>query len=54
MAFVEFKGWTWPDDATQLLRTSILDVQSFKDAMAKHGGGAKDDQQEDFLLIFLI
>jgi site-specific recombinase XerD len=41
MAFVEFRGWAWPDDAPQLLRTSILDVQAFKDAMAKHGGAPK-------------
>ena len=41
MAFIEFRGWAWPDDAPQLLRTSILDVQAFKDAMAKHGGAPK-------------
>lgn len=41
MAFVEFRGWTWPGDAPQLLRTSILDVQAFKDAIAKHGGAPK-------------
>jgi hypothetical protein len=29
MAVVEFRGWTWPGDAPQLLRTSILDVQAF-------------------------
>src|SRR6202021_434161 len=28
-------------DAPQLLRTSILDVQAFKDDMAKHGGAPK-------------
>lgn len=37
MAFVHFCKWAWPQDAAQLLRTSILDVQAFKDAMgAKH------------------
>jgi site-specific recombinase XerC len=41
MAFVEFCGWAWPDDAPQLLRTSILGVQGFKDAMAKHGWAPK-------------
>lgn len=43
MAFIEFRGWAWPDDAPQLLRTSILDVQAFKDAMAKHGGAMKEE-----------
>jgi len=33
MSFVEFKQWTWPRDAVQFLRVSILDVQSFKEAM---------------------
>lgn len=41
MAFVEFRGWAWPDDAAQLLRASILDVQAFKDHMARHGGAPK-------------
>lgn len=41
MAFVEFRGIAWPDDAAQLLRVSILDVQAFKDQMAKHGGAPK-------------
>jgi site-specific recombinase XerD len=33
MSFIDFKRWTWPRDAAQLLRVSILDVQAFKDAM---------------------
>src|ERR1022692_491197 len=41
MAFVEFMRWTWPADSARLLRTSILDVQAFKDHMGKHGGAAK-------------
>lgn len=41
MAFVEFRGFIWPQDAAQLLRVSILDVQAFKDHMAKHGGAPK-------------
>ena len=41
MAFVEFRELTWPKDAAQLLRVSILDVQAFKDQMAKHGGAPK-------------
>jgi hypothetical protein len=38
MAFVEFRSLAWPQDSSQLLRVSILDVQAFKDYMAKHGG----------------
>src|ERR1700757_3683534 len=38
MAFVEFRGLVWPRDAAELLRVSILDVQAFKDYMAKHDG----------------
>jgi len=30
MAFVSFMGWRWPDDAANLLRVSLLDVQAFK------------------------
>ena len=33
MAFVEFRGWNWPDDSKQLLRASILDVQAFREHM---------------------
>ena len=35
MAFVQFMGWRWPNDATEILSTSILDVQSFKSRMVK-------------------
>jgi hypothetical protein len=41
MAFVEFMGWTWPDEATELLRGSILDVQAFKTQMVNHGAAPK-------------
>ena len=41
MAFVEFCGFAWPEDSAKLLRVSILDVQAFKDHMAKHGGAPK-------------
>jgi site-specific recombinase XerD len=41
MAFIEFRGWTWPDDSAQLLRVSILDVQAFKDHMVKLGAAPK-------------
>lgn len=41
MAFANFLGWRWPDDALQLLRVSILDVQGFKTAMGKQDGAPK-------------
>ena len=41
MAFAEFRRIVWPRDAAELLRTSILDVQAFKDHMGKHGGAPK-------------
>ena len=41
MAFVEFCKFAWPEDSAKLLRVSILDVQSFKDSMAKHSGAPK-------------
>ncbi|HEY6248990.1 MAG TPA: tyrosine-type recombinase/integrase [Candidatus Angelobacter sp.] len=41
MAFVEFRRWAWPQDAAQLLRASILDVQAFKEHMVRHGGAPK-------------
>ena len=41
MSFVDFRQWTWPRDATQLLRVSILDVQAFKDAMVAENAAPK-------------
>jgi hypothetical protein len=41
MAFVAFIGWRWPDDATNLLAASILDVQAFKSYITKHGGAGR-------------
>jgi hypothetical protein len=41
MAFVEFCRFAWPEDSAKLRRVSILDVQAFKDSMAKHGGAPK-------------
>ena len=41
MAFVEFMGWCWPDDAANLLRLSLLDVQAFKASIGNHGGAGK-------------
>jgi integrase/recombinase XerC len=41
MALVSFMGWQWPDDAANLLRASLLDVQAFKANIGKHGGAGK-------------
>ena len=41
MAFVSFMGWQWPDDAANLLRVSLLDVQAFKADIGKQGGAGK-------------
>lgn len=41
MAFLQFMGWRWPEEATALLQVSILDVQAFKADMVKHGGAPK-------------
>jgi hypothetical protein len=41
MAFVSFMGWRWPDDAVNVLRASLLDVQAFKADIGKHGGAGK-------------
>jgi site-specific recombinase XerD len=41
MAFVAHQRWAWPQDAVQLLRVSILDVQAFKAAMAAHHAAPK-------------
>lgn len=30
MSFVRFMDWKWPDDAAEMLRTSIFDLQAFK------------------------
>jgi site-specific recombinase XerD len=41
MAFVEFRGWAWPKDSGQLLRVSILDVQSFREDMLERRAAPK-------------
>src|ERR1700733_14428046 len=41
MAFIEFRDLAWPDESSQLLRVSILDVQAFKEEMVKHGAAPK-------------
>ena len=33
LSFVEFLGIRWPEDAEQLLRASVADVQRWRDAM---------------------
>lgn len=41
MAFCEFAAIRWPDDATRLLTTSVVDVQDFRDRMIKDGKAPK-------------
>lgn len=41
MSFVGFMRWKWPDDAIELLSTSILDVQAFKEQMVKESAAPK-------------
>jgi len=41
MAFVEFMGWTWPKDSTELLSASILDVQAWKELMLQETAAPK-------------
>lgn len=41
MAFVRFMGWTWPNDATELLRASIRDVLAFRDQLLAGGAAPK-------------
>jgi hypothetical protein len=33
MAFVEFLGLRWPDDATRLLTVTVADVLAFRDTI---------------------
>jgi site-specific recombinase XerD len=41
MALVRFMNWKWPDDSAQVLSASILDVQAFKDQMARNSAAPK-------------
>ena len=41
MAFVKFRGLTWPDEAAQLLRVSVLDVQTFRGQLVAHNAAPK-------------
>ena len=41
MAFVNFAGIHWPEDASQLLRVSVTDVQAFRDRMRENGAAPK-------------
>lgn len=41
MAFCEFAGIRWPDDATRLLATSVVEVQDFRDRMIVNGKAPK-------------
>lgn len=41
IAFVQFMNWKWPEDSIQLLSSSILDVQGWKNEMVKHDAAPK-------------
>lgn len=41
MAFVEFLGMRWSDDATRLFATSVVAVQGFRDCMVADGKAPK-------------
>jgi site-specific recombinase XerD len=41
MAFVKFLGLAWPDEATQLLRVSVQDVQGFRGQLVAHNAAPK-------------
>lgn len=41
LAFIQFMGWNWPEDATHLLRASILDVQAFQSQIGSGAGAPK-------------
>jgi site-specific recombinase XerD len=41
MTFVKFMGLMWPDDATELLRVSVQDVQRFRGQLVAHNAAPK-------------
>src|SRR5579862_4753900 len=41
MAFVKFMGLTWPDQATELLRVSVQDVQAFRGFLLSQNAAPK-------------
>jgi len=41
MAFASFVGISWPQKAQQILKTSVFDVQAFRDDMVKRGAAPK-------------
>ena len=41
MAFVEFLGLRWPEDATRLFTVSVADVLAFRDVMLEDGKAPK-------------
>ena len=54
MAFVAFMGWRWPDDAANLLRSSLLDVQAFKASIGKSRRGGEDHQPAHLVAVELL
>jgi integrase/recombinase XerC len=41
MAFTKFMEIDWPDEATELLRVSVRDVQAFRDRLQEHNAAPK-------------
>src|SRR5437763_9811764 len=41
MAFVKFMGLTWPNDAMELLRVSVQDVQRFRGQLVSQNAAPK-------------
>ena len=41
MAFTSFVGIRWPRDAAQILKTTVFEVQAFRDHMVKRGAAPK-------------
>jgi hypothetical protein len=41
MAFVNFAGSNWPEDASQLLQVSVTDVLAFRDRICKGGAAPR-------------
>src|SRR5262249_32619991 len=41
MAFVQFMGWSWPEESSALLTATIADVTDFRDHLAASGAAPK-------------
>ena len=45
LSFVEFLGIRWPEQAEQMLRASVADVQRWRDAMREQSKAPNDQRQ---------